>query len=292
MTEERNEAQRLKGFFAAPLNQTTRERIFFDRLSFDLKIAAARLEYHLHIYEPDVDRDGFDFIVEDQDLNRRWLQMKSRLDDGATSWDILVDLLRPEASVRLPCETANRKPPEDAASMPYDFAYAAAGRGGGVVLIEIDSSTPYGEVTYSYTDIHIIAAISQRFLIERPWAGPGRRSCATEKAEKIMEQLRELEPAGTVALAKSMFIRLARPDDLLTLMALRTRKAAFATYTIKDAWSSSAIGNSGATDSNAPEVAALYYHLHRLTALQTKHTEKKEALYDPFTWIGHAPPVP
>ncbi len=60
--------------FAPPY--TTRERIFFNRLSFDLMIAAARVGYHLHIYEPNVDRDGFDIIVEDEDSTR---QLQTRL---------------------------------------------------------------------------------------------------------------------------------------------------------------------------------------------------------------------
>lgn len=41
----------LKKFFRESVNTTTRERIFFSRLSFDLKIAAARAGYHLHLYE-------------------------------------------------------------------------------------------------------------------------------------------------------------------------------------------------------------------------------------------------
>lgn len=72
-------AANLRSFFAAPDNSVTRERIFFSRLSFDLKIAAARADYHLHLYEPDVDRDGFDIIVEDED-GVGWYQTRLILD--------------------------------------------------------------------------------------------------------------------------------------------------------------------------------------------------------------------
>ena len=59
----------LKQFLNAPINSKTRERIFFNRLYFDIKLAAARRGYSLTVFEPEVDREGFDVVLDDADTS-------------------------------------------------------------------------------------------------------------------------------------------------------------------------------------------------------------------------------
>ncbi|MGY3618114.1 hypothetical protein [Bradyrhizobium sp. USDA 10063] len=86
---------RLAEFFSDRHNNTSREKMFFNRLHFDLKLSAAHSNYALSIFAPEVDRDGFDVSLDDGDLDRRF-QLNTVLKiAGTSSWDIHKRLLRP-----------------------------------------------------------------------------------------------------------------------------------------------------------------------------------------------------
>src|SRR5579862_2551527 len=86
---------KLRKFLNASSNTRTRERIFFHRLYYDLKIAAAARGYHLGLFEPDVDRDGFDIVLDDRDQARQF-QLKSATKSSKTNgWNTTLRFLRP-----------------------------------------------------------------------------------------------------------------------------------------------------------------------------------------------------
>ena len=62
----------LRTFLNDPRNTASRERMFFNRLYFDLKLAAAARGYPLSIFEPEVDREGYDVVIDDADMQRRF----------------------------------------------------------------------------------------------------------------------------------------------------------------------------------------------------------------------------
>jgi hypothetical protein len=62
----------LAEFFADRHNNVSREKMFFNRLYFDLKLAAAHSNCALSIFAPEVGRDGFDVSLDDGDLDRRF----------------------------------------------------------------------------------------------------------------------------------------------------------------------------------------------------------------------------
>jgi hypothetical protein len=74
----------LRNFFNAPANTVTRERMFFHRLYADLTLAAARAGYPLSIFEPEVDRDKFDVLLDDAD-NQRRIQLKTFTTSAGTT---------------------------------------------------------------------------------------------------------------------------------------------------------------------------------------------------------------
>jgi hypothetical protein len=265
-------AENLRNFFADPANQTTRERIFFNRLSFDLKIAAAREGYHLHLYEPDVDRDGFDIVAEDEDTTG-WFQTKAVLSSaGTSSWDIFADLLWPSIAF----------------AEGYGFDPAEAGRGGGVILIEIDDETTDGQVLYSYTDFNILVAIAEGYLIERPWAGRGRPAVpARPQAKEVIEQVRRAKRGEKVSIPKKMFVRLKSPDDLIGVMGLRSTSG-YCMYAIRSAYSTICIDQEGKSAVDAPinVVSTLHYNIGLLQSAQPQGiSETKITIYDPFVWV-------
>ena len=88
------DASRLSEFLDAPEMTVSREKMFNHLLFFELKFAAASCNYNLQMYQPEVDRDGHDIILED---NYRLASIQTKTVVGNTeSWRIRKRLLRPE----------------------------------------------------------------------------------------------------------------------------------------------------------------------------------------------------
>ena len=66
----------LESFLFKEKNSRTKESLVNYRLFYDLKLAAALDGYDLSLYTPDVDRDGFDIIIDDHDSVRK-IQLKN-----------------------------------------------------------------------------------------------------------------------------------------------------------------------------------------------------------------------
>jgi|TARA_R110001599_G_scaffold222066_1_gene420955 hypothetical protein len=251
----------LEKFFKSPANTTTRERIFFNRLSFDLMIAAARVGYHLHIYEPNVDRDGFDIIVEDEDSTRQ-LQTKAVLRGvGTNLWDIKANLLRANA--------------EDQDF--YGIDPCLAGRGGGVVLIEIDGSTADGDVVYSYTDYDIITAIAEGYLHQ---VFPPKRRGPTPKparqeANEVLSQVWNIDRNETISLSRRLFVRLTTTDQLLAIVGMNSSGMDFGRFAIKQALNNHIkVDEQGVLmpNSDLQQAGTLMYHVKALIQAQPDDT--------------------
>lgn len=266
--------QNLKNFFQAPVNQTSRERIFFHRLAFDLKIAAANAGYHLHIYEPDVDRDGFDIIVEDEDFTRQ-LQTKAVLSSvGTAQWYVVAGFLWPDLQTI-----------ED-----YGCSPVKAGRGGGVILIEINDDNGDAEVVYSYTDYTIIEAISQGFLVQIPKtkSGRGRPSKpARLEASELIKALWDSSRHKNVAISRKLFLRLSGAEQLLGLIGMQSLEN-YGLYAINKAYRLVFVDEAGRSQPCSPmdETSALSYQIDLLVKAQAvdKHNSKS-TYFRKFEWV-------
>lgn len=140
----------LQKFLNAPINTTTRERIFFNKLYFDVKLAAARRGYALTVFEPEVDRDGFDVVFDDANSLRQ-LQLKSTTwSANANYWVTTPRFLRPTG--------VNLK------RMAFESSPQGEGREGGVVMIQIDDAAEACDVRYFYTDLFVIAALASGLI--------------------------------------------------------------------------------------------------------------------------------
>lgn len=264
-------AESLRSFFANSANSVTREKIFFHRLSFDLTIAAALAGSHLNIYEPEVDRDGFDIVVEDED-GVGWYQTKAVLSSAKTArWKISVGFLRPDID----------------SAEDYLWDPAEAGRGGGVILVEILDETPEGSVTYRYTDFHILTAIAEGYLVESPYNGPGRRAKgAREAANEMITGLRKSCRKDKVALTKQLFVTAGSVDHLMGMMG-RKSEGAYGMYAIKKAYKHkhepSSFDDDGRRSRDADQNIArdLVYHMKKLCKNQSKKTKRKCTLFGP-----------
>ena len=86
----------LEDFLRDSKNTTSRERLLAHRLIYELKLASAMAGADLRVYEPDVDREGFDLILESEGVLRK-VQTKTVQTDAATnSWSIHKGFLRPD----------------------------------------------------------------------------------------------------------------------------------------------------------------------------------------------------
>lgn len=200
----------LQTFLKAEINSVSRERIFHNKLFFDLKLAAARAGYHLSIFEPEVDRDAFDIFLDDGDNERR-IQVKTVLASSATaSWNSTKRFMRP--------------------TLVYGdrlrIVPAECGAGGGFLLIEIDDSSAEALVTYFYTDFFVATALQMRLLRETTpplRQGQGRKKDSRqETAAKFLRTLASGNAGDKIRLPVPLFVRLKSTDCLLALMNLHS----------------------------------------------------------------------
>jgi hypothetical protein len=202
--------QALQSFLKAKVNSVSRERIFHNKLFFDLKLAAARDGYHLSVFEPEVDRDAFDVFLDDGDNERR-IQIKTVLASSATAnWNSTKRFMRPGMLYR-----------RRLGLVPGD-----CGAGGGFLLIEIDDSSPLAPVTYYYTDYFVATALVMRLLCEKTQPArkvPGRKKKSRqETAAKFLSNLSTGDAVNRIRLPKPIFVKLNSPDSLLALMNLHS----------------------------------------------------------------------
>jgi hypothetical protein len=184
-----------------------REEILNHKLLFDLKLAAGSCGYHLQNYYSDVDHDGFDLILDDA-VNLRKIQLKSVGHNATTSkWEINRGLLRPMASNLESLGFQLTSPQLDGGKICW-------GAEGGVILITYKVDKNNVLVTYRYTDIYIITAISLGIL---------RRGAPTIKCANA---LRKLLPVGEstekLEVNKGLFIKVSSPEHLLCLAGMKS----------------------------------------------------------------------
>lgn len=199
----------LTDFFNNPVNSVTRERLFFHKLYFDIKLAAARANYPLSIFEPEVDRDKFDIVLDDGDNERR-IQLKSFTKSSGTSqWTTSKRFMRPDM----------------VSGDKLNIAPMDCGLGGGFILIEIDDSVDDAPVSYLYTDRALISGLASGLLIdERPApTGRGRRPEPRRTlAETFLSGLAGGDAHDPIQLHKGLFVRLKSPDAVLSIAGLHS----------------------------------------------------------------------
>lgn len=205
---------RLKKFLNAPANTVTRERMFFNKLYFDLKLAAARAEYHLSVFEPEVDRDKFDVLLDDGDNERR-IQLKALTKSSGTKrWSSTKRFLRPDLKIGSKLNV----PPAD------------CGIGGGFILIEIDDASEEAPVSYYFTDRSIIYALEAGLLREAN-SPPTRRGKPPQDRRKLaqtfLNDLASGEGKDAIELHKRLFIRIKSADALLAIAGFHSKETCY-----------------------------------------------------------------
>jgi hypothetical protein len=197
--------------FIQDSNTHAREAIFNYRLLYDLAVAGAEREYWLAVFQPAVDHDGYDIVLDDADATR-YIQNKTLLPNASTrSWKIHRKLLRP--SFNYTCYNCTMQ-------RAFGFENDACGEGmeGGVIIKQIGFVDNEMAVSYYYTDLYIITAFRVG-IIKRHNEGTRTQ----RKAGDIVHKLGE-HPTGTVSIPRSMFLSAKSPGHLLGMMGLHNSK--------------------------------------------------------------------
>jgi len=144
----------LKTYFDNPNNSRVKEAIFNYRLFYDIKVAAANNNNDVQIYLPEIDRKGYDIILDDND-NLKPFQIKTVNKVTTKShWDnIHKTLIRPNGELSY--------------LLFNEYSPATTGIQGGFILINpilSDDKNTIKTAHYYYTDISIITCYSQGII--------------------------------------------------------------------------------------------------------------------------------
>lgn len=195
----------LTSFFKNPVNSVTRERLFYNRLYYDLKLAAARRGYALTTYEPEVDRDGYDIVIDDGDATR-FVQLKTVLKSSRTSrWSISTRFIRPDMVL----------------ADGLLFTPMESGKGGAVVLIEIDLSTAEPAMTYYVSD-YALLRIMASVMGSKVGKGSKILGKRRETATKTWLSVHSNDPKHKILLTKGSFFKARDAAGVLGLLGLHS----------------------------------------------------------------------
>lgn len=194
----------LENFLSRRENFHARESIFMSRLSYDLKLAAARRGYYLKTYFEDVDHDGFDVIFDDDDSIIK-IQVKTVLTDNkknnensTSSWPIHKCILRP------PFYLIDK--------LGFEPSPEGEGVGGGFILMNLEAVDDDVNVTYYYTDLLVLLAFDLGVL-------------SYSKKKTLDKKLFELQRGTShekIEIPKGLMLKAKSVSALLSLMGIHS----------------------------------------------------------------------
>lgn len=178
-------------------NSLVREELFNLRLFYDLKKAATKRDYHLKIYTAEVDFEGYDIIIDDNQRIGRF-QIKSRFDAKTSVWNIHRGMLLPRLI--------------NAELMGFDNGLCPE-NDNGVILIDIKVNSKDMDdysIDYFYTDYYIIKSIATGLI--------PRKQQIRLNANKVIEQLILTKKLHSrIKISKSLFVKVKNASCLLAI---------------------------------------------------------------------------
>jgi len=196
----------LKTFLKADENTVTRERLLFHRFCFDMYLAAARRAYPLAVLSIEVDREGFDVVLDDGDRERR-IQLKA-VDAKTASWKTTKRFLRPEASL--------------AQDLRFQPTIEGIGVGGAIVVMQYDPDAPDLSIKYLFCDAHILSAMAEGWVPRPKPRGRGRKPGSPHTAEQLLTLLNCGIGAEHIEVPKGLFVEARGPEHLLALLEMHS----------------------------------------------------------------------
>ena len=177
-------------------NSTVREEIINLKLFYELKRAAAEREYHLKIFDTNVDFEGFDIIIDDNSLTGKY-QIKTTWNSKVSKWKIHRNMLFPTS--------------REGEKMRIGDGVVCSNVEKGIILLNVKEIEDDINLDYFFTNFYIIKAISHG-LIKRP-----KPTCELAKS-KMNELLgKGGRPNEKIEINKGLFIKLKNAMSLLAI---------------------------------------------------------------------------
>ncbi|MBI5217219.1 MAG: hypothetical protein HY960_15810 [Ignavibacteriae bacterium] len=183
-------------------NSLTREKLANYRFFYEVKVAAVKGGSDIQISLPEIDKEGYDVVLDDGD-EVRLLQLKTAMSESTTSqWDIQKQLLRPDKFY--------------AEKLGFELSSEGVGLMGGVVLISIGMNNTKDAITtfhYSYCDIFTLKAFEFGFF---SYTSPASNTAV----KTLISSLTRGRRHQMVTLTRSAFIKVDTIDNLLAIANL------------------------------------------------------------------------
>ncbi|WP_146181454.1 hypothetical protein [Aeromonas sp. HMWF016] len=187
-------------FFYGPENSIRRESILINKLLFDLQLAYAMQGNYLKSYRTDVDDNGYDLVLDSEDISRK-IQVKSTMVNSTTkTWDIAKGVLRPDLFLM---------------SKHSMWSNLSAGISGGVILQDVILKDGDISINYYYSDLVIISLYCLGII--------GNKT-NQKSALRVIKELHVEHFHDKVKLSKGCFLRLKSPSALLELMGFTSSR--------------------------------------------------------------------
>ncbi|MBB3236927.1 hypothetical protein [Phyllobacterium endophyticum] len=191
----------LYSFFKEPNNFVAREKLLHMKAALDLKQTAAQHGIQLHLTEPEIDNQGYDFIAA-VGYDQVYLQNKATLDDANVSmWKIHP------MHLNVPLQERDLSPSID--GWPIGGGEGAMG---GVLLHLIDAEAAKADdlqISYFYFDIFYASAVASGL-----WETPKFNSM---EAADILRKVRDGGPGDRITLPFRAFLPIRSPSSILAL---------------------------------------------------------------------------
>jgi len=173
------------------------------RIAYELKLGSALSGWDLRAYRPDVDRDGFDMMLEQRSIVRM-LQLKSVMHGAGTRrWCVRAHLLHP---------SRNRS---ERLGFPLPKVGLGDGLDGCVLLADIEPENDRITLGYRFFDLAVAAAHA---------CGQTRLSGKlSDRSFEFLKDLRRRAGQGSVTVPAELFLKVPTAEGVLALLGMRTR---------------------------------------------------------------------
>lgn len=197
----------VKLFLKKNRNSVIREKVINYKFFYDIKLAGARNNKDIQISFPEVDKEGYDLIL-DAGEGIKVFQVKTRLIDATTtSWKVQKQLLRPTF--------------ENLELLGFEATGQNMGYEGGVILIEINpNKNTLQDFQYYFCNIFILKAIELKIIPTK----------SKTQYNAVLRLLNDLQSDGRfnryekIVIPKGAFVKARDIDSLLALADLKSIK--------------------------------------------------------------------